>query len=358
MSWDSELRKYRRKSHEGEVTLVPSEAISITNDEPWSLHLTDPFLESFLSPTFDPADYLNNNLSFIDRTNVSDLNKGSSFINDIFPVAQNLVSQLSANSTRLTTILTQLTDEILRSGNRLAYEVEILRENTLNLSEALVGVLHDDLAKFVPTVTDNSQKKDSEALEMANSTSILKSHALENHEPSFVKELRTLTLVRSRLEKVIKTFGDAMLWSFPPSEVSTAASFLSVSGPDISSGLDGTSIEEKGQQVSKKIRSEISELLSSDDPISGIESAAKRVEELKELVIVWKGTAEERARLKFIENLARMVEDRHRDLLRVTENDSCNLRKSKIVTVDDKSEENKPLAGYGFINHLQKLRGS
>ncbi|POS85663.1 hypothetical protein EPUL_002373 [Erysiphe pulchra] len=358
MSWDPELSKYRQRSYGGEVIAVPNEAESIATDEPWSLHAADPFLQSFLSPTFDPADYLNNNLPSIDRAKISHLNKSGTFINELFPVAQDLVSQVSANSARLTTVLTQLTDEILRSGNRLAYEVEILRENTLNLSEALTGTLHDDLAKFVPKCIDNGQEKDTEVLKISNKTPILESHALVNHEPSFVKELRILTLVRSRLEEVIKTFGDAMLWSFPPSEVSTASSFLSVSGPDLGSGSDGTSMEEKGQQVSKKIRSEISELLNSDDLINGIESAAKRVEELKELVIVWKGTSEERARLKFIESLARMVEDRHRDLLRDTENNSRSLRGSKVMQIDEKSEENKPLVGYGFINQLQKLRGS
>ncbi|RKF64179.1 hypothetical protein OnM2_020090 [Erysiphe neolycopersici] len=358
MSWDSELSKYRQKNHDGDVIAVLSEAKSIATDEPWSLHVADPSLQSFLGPSFDPADYLNNNLPSIDRADISHSNKSDTFINELFPVAQNLVSQVSTNSARLTTILTQLTDEILRSGNRLAYEVEILRENTLNLSEALTGVLHDDLAKFVPTGINNDQKRENEVLETTNSTPKLESHALKNHEPSFLKELRTLTLVKSRLEEVIKTFGDAMLWSFPPSEVSTVSSFLSVSGPDIGSGSEGTSMEEKGQQVSKKIRCEISELLNSGDPISGIELAAKRVEELKELVIVWKGTSEERARLKFIESLARMVEDRHRDLLRDTENDSRSIRGSNIVQIDDKSEENKPLVGYGFINQLQKLRGS
>jgi hypothetical protein len=58
------------------------------------------------------------------------------------------------------------------------------------------------------------------------------------------------------------------------------------------------STEEKGQQVSRQLRDEIADLLIGGDPIDGIEAAAKRVEELKELAVVWKGTAEERARIK------------------------------------------------------------
>ncbi|KHJ32281.1 hypothetical protein EV44_g2031 [Erysiphe necator] len=353
MSRDIDLSKPQQKSYGDESIPVISEAKSIVREEPWSIHVADPFLQSFLSSTFDPAEYLNFNLPSLDCANTSHSNKSGTPINELFPVAQNLVSQVSANSARLTSILTQLTDEILRSGNRLTYEVEILRENTLNISEALAGVLRNDLARFVPTEIENDPKKGSGNLETSNANLMVK-----NQDPSFLKELQRLTLVRSRLESVIETFGDAMLWSFPPSEVSTASSFLSVSGPDIGLGSDGISTEEKGHQVSKKIRNEVTELLNSDDPISGIRSAKKRVEELKELVIVWKGTSEERARHKFIESLARMVDERNKELLRDIEQDSRFRRTSRMSQDNDKSEDSKPLPGYGLISQLQKLRGS
>jgi hypothetical protein len=157
------------------------------------------------------------------------------------------------------------------------------------------------------------------------------------------------------LETVIKTFGDAMAWTFPPSEVSVSSSFLSVSAPE--PGSDMHSTEEKGQQVSKQLRDEIADLLIGGDPIDGIEAAAKRVEELKELAIVWKGTAEERARIKFVESLAKMVEDRHRDLLREAEQDS-RLRQ-RVETLHEEVEVSSgDSRGYGFISQLQKLRGS
>ena len=157
---------------------------------------------------------------------------------------------------------------------------------------------------------------------------------------------------------MIKTFGDAMAWTFPPSEVSVSSLFLSVSAPEPGSEMHST--EEKGQQVSKKLRDEIAGLLIEGDPIDGIEAAAKRVEELKDLATVWKGTAEERARVKFVDNLAKLVEERHRDLLMEAEQDG-GLR-SRVETLHEEkvsdTGENKPQGGYGFISRLQKLRGA
>ena len=121
-------------------------------------------------------------------------------------------------------------------------------------------------------------------------------------------------------------------------------------------------MEEKAQQVSKKLRDEIADLLTGGDPVDGIEAAAKRVEELKELAKVWKGTAEEKARLKFIESLAKMVEDRHRELLRDAEQD--NRLSSRIDFQGDiprsvdtsNGAESKSQSGYGFIDQLKKMR--
>ena len=163
--------------------------------------------------------------------------------------------------------------------------------------------------------------------------------------------------MRERLDAVIKTFGDAMAWTFPPSEVSVSSSFLSVSAPEPGSEMHST--EEKGQQISKKLRDEIADLLIGEDPIDGIEAAAKRVEELKDLATVWKGTAEEKARVRFVDNLAKLVEDRHRDLVREAEQD--NGLRQRVDTLHEEKDEagdTKPQGGYGFISRLQKLRGA
>lgn len=243
----------------------------------------------------------------------------------------------------------------------MAYEVEVLRGETLGLSEALTESLQDDVIKFVPggLDTDLSQKpsKDTNGTRRASSATTPKTPTREDTptivDPPYITQLRTLTLVRSRLETVIKTFGDAMSWTFPPSEVSVTSSFLSVSAPEPGSQMH--SIEEKGQQISQKLRSEITDLLVGGDPIDGIEAAAKRVEELKVLAVVWKGTAEERGRVKFVESLAKLVEDRHRELLREAEHND-RLRQ-RVETLEEK-EVSISQSGYGFISQLQKLRGS
>jgi hypothetical protein len=155
-----------------------------------------------------------------------------------------------------------------------------------------------------------------------------------------------------------------MEFVFPPSELSVSSSFLSVSAPD--PGPESHSTEEKGQQVLQKLRDEISQLLNNNpDPIKGIEEAARRIEELKELKelnLVWKGTAEERGRTKFIESLARMVEVKHQDLLKELEQSAKrDGRKGEVVSSskpesEGQATESKGYGSYGLMSQLQKLR--
>ncbi|KAG9243033.1 hypothetical protein BJ878DRAFT_512621 [Calycina marina] len=322
--------------------------------EPKSTHVADPALQLFLNHSFDPAEYLNSVLPSLQTSVVS---RGDSVpLVELSTQTQTLLSQLSAHATRLTTTLTQLTDEILRSGSRLAYEVEVLRGETLGLSEALTEGLQGDVVKFVPGGLDQQLASKNANGARRGSMAAPKTPTTQDTptvvNPPYIVQLRTLTLIRSRLETVIKTFGDAMSWTFPPSEVSVTSAFLSVSAPEPGSQMN--SVEEKGQEVSSQLRQEIADLLMGGDPIDGIEAAAKRVEALKELAVVWKGTAEERARIKFVESLAQLVEDRHRDLLREAEHND-RLRQ-RVETLDEK-EEGKSEGGFGFLSHLQRLRG-
>lgn len=356
-----------------------------------------------------------------------------------------MLSQLNAHTTRLTNTLTQLTDDILRSGSRLAYEVELLRGETLSLAETLTEGLQDDVTKFVPggisipeqapatapattpsVTTDGpgghqrrlsvavpppqSQQQPPPAAEPATTTTTINpgddDDQNEPQEPPHITQLRTLTLVRSRLDSVIQTFGSAIDFVFPPSELSAVSSFLSVSAPapdSSSSGFGGgggdpdsvASTEEKGQKVLQALRDEISSLLENGskggegrsdggDPIKGVEEAAKRVGELKELVKVWKGTAEERGRVKFVESLARMVEERHAALVRELESGGARkgdagaaagsgsasarsdaeaaLRRvigggeTEQTSQAQAQTESKGLGGYGLISQLNKFR--
>ncbi|KAI0193670.1 hypothetical protein EV127DRAFT_248158 [Xylaria flabelliformis] len=352
-------------------------------EPPKSAHVSDPFLQSFLSPAFSPADYLNSTLPSL-QTSARTNDPSQVPLAELSAQAQTQLSQLNAHTTRLTNTLTQLTDEILRSGSRLAYEVELLRGEALSLSETLTDTLHDDVVKFVPgglqeenaetrgsdTVTSQptstSQRRISGATPAAANTDGAAPVGTDAKDPAFISQLQTLTLVRSRLDTVVKTFGDAMEFVFPPSELSVSSSFLSVSAPE--PGSQERSTEEKGQKVLKQFREEISSLLhnAGSDPVEGIEKAARRIEELKELTTVWNGTAEEKGRTKFIDSLAKMVEDRHKELMREmeqagrrdgrTDGGESGQRRSTNGGLDAAASESRGLSGYGIMSQLQRLR--
>ncbi|KAM3565106.1 hypothetical protein MY1884_000356 [Beauveria asiatica] len=350
--------------------------------KPKSIHTSDDFVQDFLEPSFDPAAFLNAKLPpLAPRSSSSSaaaaMPAGAVPLADLTQQANALLSQLSAQTTRLSSTLTQLTDDILRSGSRLAYQVELLRGETLSLNETLHEKLQEDIAKFLPDGIQGKQdEKGNESVAGENGQDEERkdkaNEAGASNEPTCVQQLRTLTLVRSRLEDVVKIFGDAMDFGFPPSEVSVSSSFLSVSAPE--PGSDQQSSEAKGQQNLKKLRDEISSLLRPDrdggaDPIAGIERAANRIEELKTLNAVWRGTAEEKGRSRFIESLAKMVEDRHKELMREMEQQQQQrgaspakktgdgmVRRTGSPALGDETRPAQPPGGFGLMSQLQKLR--
>ena len=346
--------------------------------QPKSSHTADESLQDFLNPSFDAAAFLNASLPpLAQRQGPSQAGSEAVPLAELSAQAQTLLSQLNAQTTRLSNTLTQLTDDILRSGSRLAYEVELLRGETLSLSETLNETLQEDIGKFVPdglhqegegkAVAAAKVGGDDKSTADAATESTEGASGADAREPQHIQQLQTLTVVRSRLESVIKTFGDAMDFTFPPSELSVSSSFLSVSAPE--PGSQQQSSEEKGQQVLRKLRDEISELLhgSNEDPVQGIEKAANRIEELKELTSVWRGTAEEKGRNKFIEGLAKMVEDRHRELMREMEqaarrdggaaDASASGNRAGLPRDAGAAEDSRALpGGFGLISQLQKLR--
>ncbi|KAI1804513.1 hypothetical protein F4811DRAFT_271696 [Daldinia bambusicola] len=379
MSWDSKPAVRRRQnSSVSSSRSLPYHTKQQPKQplQPKSAHVTDPFLQSFLSPSFDPVEYLNASLPTLQTTTVSSATRTTDNavpLAELSSQAQTQLSQLNAHTTRLATILTQLTDDILRSGSRLAYEVELLRGETLSLSETLSDGLQEEIARFIPKdkqeQLETKANGDSTATERRPTDTVAPT-SLESIpqnstglDPPYISQLQTLTLVRSRLDTVVKTFGEAMEFVFPPSELSVSSSFLSVSAPE--PGVEAHSTEEKGQQVLKQLKEEIAGYLTkSADPVEGIEKAAHRIEELKELTKVWKGTAEEKGRTKFIEGLAKMVEDRHKELLREVEqnsrrdgkadSDGSSRKAAAAASSDGGGAENKPL--YGIMSQLQRLR--
>lgn len=321
---------------------------------------------NFSDPNFDPAEFLNDTLSPLTVASLqpnASRAPGSVPLSELSAQVQSLLSQISAQNVRLSSTLSQLSDEILRSGGRLAYEVEVLRGETIGLSETLTEVLHEDISKFVSESPSDPKAivASESAPDAIEGTTPAKEDAGTTTEsgdgvtndPEYITNLRTLNKVRSRLEDVVQTFGDAMEWPLPPSEISFSSSFISVSGPDV--GIDGHDQEEKGQETLKKLRTEISDLLESDGGgFAGFEAANRRVEALRILTTVWKGSAEEKARQRFVENLGRIVDERRRAL----EHQQAMADQSQRVSRsrEQRRDSDSGGAGGGLFRNLQRLR--
>lgn len=331
---------------------------SASQVEPKLPLVADAAIQPFLQPTFDPAEYLNNTLPTLSISTTGTRGKAVP-LSDLSSQLQTLLSQLNAQTSRLSNTLTQLTDEIIRSGSRLAYEVEVLRGETLGLTDSFENDLKKDVGTFVPPaasrVTSNGDAEASEEFD----TTISPSHG----EPEFLDRLRELTTVRTRLDSVIKTFGSAMQWPLAPSELSLASSFISVSAPEPGNDNDSRSREEKGKAHTDKMKAEVNDLLASG--VEGLEAANARVEELRELAEVWKGTAEEKARTKFVDTLQKSVDDKQRMMEKTNVESSRKPGVSPARGYDYRyggsrteipKATNEGGSGYGFLQNLKNLR--
>lgn len=337
----------------------------------------DQSLQHFTDPSFDPADFLNGSLPPL--TLASSQPHASRApaavpLTDLSSRIQPLLSQIGSQNVRLSSILTQITDEILRSGGRLAYEVDVLRGESIALSDALTENLAADIANFAPALespkedvkpteeskpTEETTKENAEGSaekaddddEDAVEEDAAAAEADATKEPLFITQLRTLSKVRARLEEVVQTFGDAMEWPLPPSELSLTSSFISVSAPE--PGSESYSREERGQEIAKKLRNEIAELLDSKGGgEDGLAAATERLQLLRTLGQVWKGTSEEKARNRFLDSLAKSIEDRRKAL------DAQRAKKSRIPTTqaDESSTSDTGGPGGGLFRNLQRIR--
>ncbi|KAL1877660.1 hypothetical protein Plec18167_004626 [Paecilomyces lecythidis] len=341
---------------------------------PRSQSQLDPALKHFADPSFDPVDLINDALPpLVLASSQAHAARSSDSVplSELSSQTQSLLSQWSAQNVRLSNILTQLTDEILRSSGRLAYEVEVLRGEALGLSDALTESLHGDIQKFVPEGLAENLAQTNITKGTANSTDLEETEddqaKQKNGEavsdPEYITKLRTLGQVRSRLEDVVHLFGEAMEWQLPPSELSIASSFISVSAPE-PPGWESHSQEEKGQEIARKLRGEITELLDSDGGgEAGLEAARKRVEKMRELATVWKGSVEERARNRFVDGLENMVEDRRKVLERQLKERERrdeprrqrSQRKNRSSMDQGRDDDSGGPAG-GLFRNLQRLR--
>jgi hypothetical protein len=314
-----------------------------------SSYVSDTSLQPFLQRKFDPADYLNSTLPGLATSPQNTASRTATTSNanlaDLSSQTQTLLFQLNAQASRLTTVLTQLTVDIIRSASRLAYEVDVLRGEALGLSE----VVNDKLQKEIGLFTGVSPAQDSEHI--SSGTEQQPAQEL-SAEPQYISQLRMLTKVRQRLDTVIKIFGEAMQWTLPPSELSITSSFISVSAPE--PGADSQSREQKGKEFAEKLRTEIADLiLGADDPTAGLGATQARLDALRDLAQVWKGSAEEKARIRFVDNLTKLAEDRLRELERgdrVASSRTVSTRKNTGSSHPVRAEE-----GAGFLDSLYKL---
>lgn len=309
-----------------------------------SSHFTDPLLQPFLSPNFSSTDYLNHTLPSLQPTSDTKTPNPQPSLSTLASQTQSHVSTLTAQTTRLSTILTALTDDILRTSSRLAYEIELLRGEALSLADAFstTGALHHAITQFVP---DGLVEADEDP-----STEYGKAQEPTSSDPQPIIRLRTLLHVRSRLQTITQTFSLAMSWPLPPSLL--ISSLLSVTAP-----TDPT-LEAKGQAACARFRQEVSDCVAEDrgDETSGLDKAKRRVGELRDCLAVWKGTSEEKVRLKFVEELERLV---------ITEEEKRRKEepRRRVSTAETRRRADshgrgggEAGGGPGFLRNLQRLR--
>jgi hypothetical protein len=303
----------------------------------------DEVLARFSQPQFDAVDYLNEYLPTLNLSTQTQAARAirPAHLQTTSSEVQSLLSKLNTHNIRASSELTSLTDEILRSGNRLAYEVEILRGDINSFYELLTETLKDDIRHFVKDEATAEGDSNAEA-------------AGQRKDPVFITQLRMLGQVKARLEAVVAIFGEAMKWTVPPSELQVASSLISVSAPEL--GVANTEDDDKARVSARAIRSEIQDLLDSDGgEYNGLDAAAKRVEQYKDLATIWKGTAEERVRSRFVESLGKQVDDRKRVLdSKALAHRTRTGNAQRLSSAQGRQGQND--GGGGFFRNLGRLR--
>lgn len=296
-----------------------------------------------LESNFDVVQFLNDALSLPNLSSqgaAAKLNRTSQLQATSTDV-QGQISKLNAYNARTSTELTILTDEILRSGNRLTYEVEVLRSDANNLFDLLSETLREDISLFVSETTSTTADDHNEIY-------------APNNDPEFMQQLRLLGHVKGRLEEVIKVFGDALRWPIPPSDVSMASTLISVSAPEL--GVTSTAEDDKARATIRAYREQILDLLNSEgEGFAGLEAAQHRVQQFQNLALIWRGTAEEKARNRVVEGFAKIVDDRRRALEVQTQQ-----RRSHIDSARSSAQPSRTgtpsLPTGGLLGGLRKLR--
>lgn len=363
--------------------------------------LADPILAPFLTPSFSIVSYVNATLpplfppstalptqpkhdskaqlqqQLSQPSHISN-NPNALPLSQIHPKTTALLSTLDIQTHRLISHLQNLTDEILRVAPRLGYEVEVLRGGVVGLGEDLERV-GSKVAQFNPSETGEAGIRDS--------------------KPEVLKRLETLSTIRARLEEVIALFGEAMNWPLPgPTTENTyqnTSSSLGVNSPSYYNlspapspppfikEMNKTSNATKAATKAINPTAEISYLLAANL----IPQAKERIEELRLLAGIFRGTVEGETRLELVEELARQVKEAER--MRDNRDKTFSAKEERMVMpqpqkirrediireepggdsggakLDGKEESAGGSSGfgvgregyYGLINQLQRMRG-
>lgn len=344
------------------MAVSTSALASASGTEPKSTHVADPTLRPFLQPSFDPADYLNETLPPLSLSSLSSRplkQANATSLPDLSSQTQDLLSQLNAHTTRLSAILTQLTDDILRSGGRLAYEVEVLRGETIGLTETLTDGLKDEISMFIPQgLPAKTDRTTEQAKEEQTEDTMAEPNGPtpEDTSPVYISDLKKLHLIRSRLESVKNIFGEATQWTPPPYEDS---SFISVQPPTQGAG-GATSEKTDGRDFAASLRSEISDLVSNaEDDASGIAAASERIQTLRDLAQVWKGTAEYDKRVKLVDELEKLAKEKRNvwNMRQQQQQRAAGGRSRSGSSAKNKPQPPVPVQkSGGFLDNLQRLR--
>lgn len=307
----------------------------------------DEVSENLFEADFDPIQHLNDTLPSLSLTSQGAKQNRASQLQSTSAEITNRVSRLNAYNARTSTELTILTDEILRSGSKLAYEVEVLRSDANSLFDLLSETLKEDIHHFVREDTSNEVPED---MQGAGATSLG-----GKNDPDFMQQLRLLGQVKARLEEVIRVFGDALKWPIPPSDVSVASSLISVSAPEL--GVASSAEDDRARATIRQFREELSDLLNSEEGgIAGLEAASKKLDEWQNLALVWKGTAEERARNRVVDGFAKIVDDRKRQLESQSRTRRPQQESARNSAQLSRSGTPSLPAGGGLFGGLRKLR--
>ena len=336
-----------------------------TSTRPPNPHLTDSSLRPFLSPTFSATDYLNSTLPSPETTKQQ---KAAPSLSAITSQTQSHISALNAQTARLSATLTSLTDDILRTSSRLAYEVELLRGEALSLVDSLSlrGDLTEDILRFVPTglvLRDRSQEDPSSPVRARGDSQGLKLRQPGSgsqsddpipeslKEPEALPRLGTLLHVRAQLQTVIQRFNLALSFPLPPSLLATTTSTLiSVNPPN-----QDPDLESKGQAALTRIKQEVMDLfVDAEGRGGGVERARERIADLRDLCTIWKGTGEERARIKWIDGLEQIIDDEVRKKGESRRRGGGPKGEARLDASSGKGAGDASGSGPGFLRRLRE----